>query len=75
MVRRTRSLAEQHPVEADPRPVPPFDGRRHRHGLFAGVLDIHFEVVLQVLANTGDVGDDVDAQGLELAGIADAREL
>ena len=42
-------------------------------GWRAGVLDVDLEVVLQVLTHAGQVVDDVDAERLELRGVAHAR--
>ena len=50
-------LREQ-PLQPDERPVPPLVVRRHRHRLRRRALDIDLEVVLQVLADAGQVVDD-----------------
>ena len=70
VVRGARPAPEEEPLETDPRPVPPQLGRRHGDGLPAAVLDVHLEVVLEVLADARDVGDDVDAVPPQLLGIA-----
>ena len=44
-------------------------------GCLRAVLDVDLEVVLQVLADARQVVDDVDAERLELAGVADPGEL
>ena len=44
-------------------------------GRFAGVLDVDLEVVLQVLADAGQVVHDLDAERRELGRVADAGEL
>ena len=76
VVRRARARAEEQPLGADQRPAPHLHVRGDRHRLRAGVLDVDLEVVLEVLADAGQVGDHVDAEGLEmLVGVADAREL
>jgi hypothetical protein len=43
--------------------------------LSAGVLDVDLQVVLHVLADAREVVDDVDAEGAQFLGIADAGEL
>jgi hypothetical protein len=55
-------------ARAQEQPLAPTTGgcatsaRRDRDRLLAGVLDVDLEVVLQVLADAGQVGDDVDAE-------------
>ena len=49
--------------------------RRHRHRLLRPVLDVDLEVVLQVLAHAGQVGDHVDAEPAEQLGRAHAGQL
>ena len=39
------------------------------------MLDVHLEVVLQVLADARDIGDHVDAEPPQLLGIADPGQL
>ena len=46
-----------------------------RDRLFRGDLEGEFEMVLQVLADARQIGDDVDAERAEFRGRADAREL
>ena len=62
VVRRTGPGAEEQPLEPDPGPVAPLHRRRHRDGLLGPVLDVDLEVVLQVLADAGQVVHDVDAR-------------
>jgi hypothetical protein len=52
-----------------------FFSRLHRDRLLGGVLDVDLEVVLQVLADAGQVVHDVDAERLEVVRVADAGEL
>ena len=75
VVRRAGARAEEQPPEPDPGPVAPLHRRRHRDRLLRAVLDVDLEVILQVLADARQVVDDVDAERLELAGVADAGEL
>ncbi len=44
-------------------------------GCVARVLDVDLEVVLQVLAHAGDVGDDRDAQPAQQLRVPHARQL
>ena len=48
---------------------------RDRHRLLGGVLDVDLEVVLEVLADAGQVVDHVDAEAGEVLLVADAGEL
>jgi hypothetical protein len=48
---------------------------RDRDRLRARVLDVDLEVVLQVLADAGQVVHDVDAERAQLVGVAHAGEL
>ena len=48
---------------------------RDRDRLLGGVLDVDLEVVLEVLADAGQVVDDVDAELAEQRLVADAGEL
>ncbi len=75
VVRRARAAAQEQPLRADERALPLLQRGLHRHGLRAQVLDVHLEVVLEVLADTGQIGDDRHAERLELARGADAGEL
>jgi hypothetical protein len=60
---------------ADERGAPSLEGGLHRDRQPALVLDVDLEVVLEVLADARDMGDRLDAQGLELVRVAHAREL
>ena len=75
VVRRTRAGAEEEPLEAHPGAVAPFHRRCHRDGLLRRVLDVDLEVILEVLADTRKVVHDVDVECIELATVADPREL
>ena len=68
VVRRAGAAAKEQPLEADQRP-----GATRRAGAIdtgwrAGVLDVDLEVVLEVLADARQVGDDVDPDGLQQVG-------
>ena len=69
------AAAREQPLQEHLRPVAVQQRRRHRHGLLAAVLHVHLEVVLQVLADARQVVDDVDAERLQLGGVADAGQL
>ncbi len=75
VVRRAGAAAEEQPLESDPRLAPIGERRLHRDRLRALVLDVDLEMVLEVLADAGQVVDDRDPDGLQLRGIADAGEL
>ena len=60
------------PIE---RPAPLVPDRVDRDRLGAAVLDLGHHVVLQVLADAGQVRDHRDAERGELGGVADAGEL
>ncbi len=75
VVRRPWAATEEQPLEADPRPAPLLGRRRlHRHRLGAGVLDVHLEVVLEVLTDAGEVGHDRDAERAQVVRRADPGE-
>ena len=75
MVCGAGTAAQEQPVGADPRPVPPLEVLLHAHRLLTRVLDVHLEVVLQVLADTRQVVYHVDAERLQFACVADAGQL
>ena len=75
VVGRARAAAAQQPLEPDQRAVAPLHRRRHRDRLLGRVLDVDLEVVLEVRADTGQVGDDVDPELPQILGVADAGEL
>ena len=66
VVRRARAASEEQPLEPDPRLAPVGERRLHRDWLRALVLDVDLEVVLEVLADAGQVVDDVDPEGSQL---------
>src|SRR3989339_1387548 len=63
------------PLITDKRFFPPFEGRVHGYGFFAFILNIDFQVVLQVLSNTREIVDNRDAESFELPGIPDTGQL
>ena len=65
----------EQPLRADHGTVAPLQRGRDRHRQLRAVLDVHLQVVLQVLAHAGQVGDHVDAELGKLAGAADAGQL
>ena len=73
VIRRAGPAAQEEPARADLRPPPLLQRRLHRHRLRRCVLDVDLEVILEVLADGREIVDDVDAEWLELARIADAR--
>src|SRR4029453_7716068 len=76
VVRRTRAAAEEQPLRADERPAPQLRRLRlHGHRFTAAVLDVHLEVVLEVLADAGQVLDRVDSESPKELAVADARQL
>ena len=68
----TRPRPPEQPLRADHGAVAPFERGRDRDRQLRAVLDVHLQVVLQVLAHAGQVGDHVDAERGELRGGADA---
>ncbi|MDH6501180.1 hypothetical protein M2156_007399 [Streptomyces sp. SAI-149] len=74
VIGRRGALAEE-PLQPDEGGAPFREIRLHGDGLLAGVLDVHLQVVLQVLADARQVVDDVDAERAQLLGVADAGEL
>ena len=52
-----------------------FSAGCHRDRELAAVLDVHLKVILQVLADAGQVGHRADAEALELARVADSGKL
>ena len=75
VVRRARAAAQHEPLQEDAGAVAIEQRRRDRDGLRGGVLDVDLEVVLQVLADAGQVVDDVDPETAERPRVADAGEL
>ena len=61
MIRRSQALAEQQPLGADAQLIPGSGCAVQRKRLGAGMLDIDLEMVLQVLADTGQMGAHLDA--------------
>ncbi len=75
VVGRPGPAARKQPPGADHRPVAPLQRRGHRDRQLGRVLDVHLQVVLQVLAHPGQVGDHVDAVRGQVGGVADAGKL
>ena len=75
VIRRCRPTAHQQPAKSDPGLVPPVEGRLHRDRLGAGVLYVHLQMVLQILTDTGQRVNDLDAVFLQMSRIAHARQL
>ena len=75
MIGGAEAAPAQQPVQPDharaTRPVWPIE----RDRLLRGDLEIELQMVLQILADAGPVGDDVDAERAQLRRRADAREL
>ncbi len=68
VVGRPRTRPQEQPLRPDERPSPSLRGRRlHRDRLQAAVLDVHLEVILQVLADSGQIGHDGDVERLQVA--------
>jgi len=63
------------PLHADPGPAPQAQGRLHRHRPAGGVLDVHLEMILEVLADPRQVGHHRDVQRLQEAGRPHPGEL
>src|SRR6476620_11575926 len=75
VVRRTGPTPQEEPLGADEWAAPELRRRRlHRDRLQALVLDVHLEVVLEVAAYAGNVGDDVDPESLEVGPRPDPGE-
>src|SRR5439155_18949963 len=70
-----RAAAQEQPLRADHGAVAPLQRGRDRHRQLRAVLDVHLQVVLQVLAHAGQVGDHVDAERGQVRGGADAGQL
>jgi hypothetical protein len=68
-------LAEQQPLGADRRLVPPVQRRVQRHRLLAGVLQVHLQVVLEVLADPGQLVHQRDVEVAQQRGRADPGAL
>ena len=69
------AAAGEQPLGADGRLVPPLQRRVQRHRLLAGVLQVHLQVVLQVLADAGQVEHQRHVQVAQQRRRADAGTL
>ncbi len=67
--------AAEQPLGADLRLVPPLQRRVERHRLFALVLQVHLQMVLQILTHAGEIVDHRDIELPEQLGVADAGAL
>ena len=65
----------EQPVVADAGPAVPREPGGDRDRQLGGVLDVDLEVVLEVLADAGELVDHGYAERLQVLGVADAREL
>src|SRR5207244_11120013 len=75
VVARAEAVLGEDPAHANEGPAQERHLRVERDRLAASDLEIELEVILQVLAHSGQVGDYVDAESRELTGRPDAREL
>src|SRR5258708_11364751 len=75
VVGRSRAAAEEEPIGPDPRAVLPFQRGLHRDRELAPVLDVHLEVILQVLADARKIRRDADTEAVWLVGVADPGAL
>ncbi len=75
LVARADTCTEEHPLGTDGRLVPPLQRRIQRHRLGAGVLQVHLQVILKVLANARQVMNHRDIQLVQHFGRADAGTL
>ena len=66
VVGRPDAAAQEQPLGADARLVAVLEPGADRDRLLGGVLDVDLEVVLEVAADPGQVGDDRDAEPLEV---------
>ena len=74
MVGRTEPGFERDPAHADQPHLQQAGRRMERDRPGAGVLEIEFQMVLQVCADAGQIVDDPDAVFLQMPGRADAGE-
>src|SRR5690606_10003400 len=63
------------PLQPDDGPTPPGQIGRDRYRLERPVLDIHLEMVLEVLADAGEMVDGFDTDRAEMVGVTDPGEL
>src|SRR5919109_5585026 len=75
MIGRPKAASEQHPTRADQALADQTKLAVEGDWLRAAVLEIDLEVVLQVLADAGQVVHGPDASRLERCGRADPRQL
>ena len=75
VVRRPRAPAEEQPQKADPRTLPHLQRWLLGDRLRARVLDIHLEVILQMLTNTRKVMHHRNVERLQFVAVTDAAEL
>ena len=66
MIGGAEALAAQEPLRPDQRAPNEAGVGKERDRLFGGDLESEFEMILQILADTGPVGDDVDPERAEL---------
>ncbi len=75
LVAGAEALAEEQPLGTDGRLVPPFGRRVDRHRLLAGVLQVEFQMILQVGADARQVMHHRDVQVAQQGRRADAGAL
>src|SRR5207248_4848711 len=75
VVARAEAVRGEDPAHANEGPAQERHLRVERDRLAATDLEIELEVILQVLAHSGQVAHYVDAESGELTGRPDAREL
>ncbi len=75
MIAGAQPVLAQQPTRADQGAIPEIDGRVQCDRFLAGHLEIKFQMVLQVLADAGQIVNHGDAVRAQFRRRTDARKL
>ena len=75
MIGGAQAVLAQQPARADQRAIPQIDGRVQGDRFLAGDLEIEFQMILQVLADAGQIVNHGNAERAQFRRGPDARQL